>query len=229
MTKIILIVDDEREIVELIELYLSQEQLCILKAFDGEEALRIIQTTAIDLVIADVMMPKLNGYNLVKVLRRKKTIPIILISAKSEGYDKIFGLDLGADDYITKPFDPLELVARVQVQIRRYYQFTPQKQTVLTVGDLQLHLSSCNVSKRGKSIPLTSTEYKLLEIFMSSPNLVFTKRQLFEKVRGIEYCGDDNTIMVHISNLREKIEDNSRQPVYIQTIRGLGYILKVDK
>lgn len=230
MTKRILIADDEKEIVELIELYLSRENFHIIKAFEGEEALQIIKNETIDLLIADIMMPKLNGYHLVKEVRKIKTLPIILISAKSEGYDKILGLDLGADDYITKPFDPLELVARVQAQLRRHYQFnqTLTKQQVITLGDLQLDTASCHVRKNTNPITLTSTEYKLLELFMSNPNHVFTKRQLFEKIWEEDYFGDDNTIMVHISNLRDKIEENSKKPTYLHTIRGLGYIFKVS-
>ncbi|WP_439875345.1 response regulator transcription factor [Bacillus mycoides] len=229
MTKTILIADDEKEIVELVELYLSHENLHIIKAYDGEKALQIIQNETVDLLIADIMMPKLNGYLLVKEVRKLKTIPIILISAKSEGFDKILGLDLGADDYITKPFDPLELVARAQAQLRRHYQFNnkPQTQQVITLGDIQLHIASCLVMKQNQELSLTSTEYKLLELFMNNPNHVFTKRQLFEKVWGEDYFGDDNTIMVHISNLRDKIEENSKKPTYLQTIRGLGYIFKV--
>ncbi|KAB2494311.1 response regulator transcription factor [Bacillus cereus] len=227
--KKILIVDDEKEIVELIELYLTQEKFHVLKAFDGEEALRIVHEETVDLIITDIMMPKLNGYKLVREIRKIKMLPIILVSAKGEAYNKIFGLDLGADDYVTKPFDPLELIARVQVQIRRYYQLNPKKEETITVGDLQLYRTSCLVYKQGKEIPLTSTEFKILELFMSHPNLVFTKRQLFESVRGVAYYGDDNTVMVHISNLRDKIENNSKQPAYIKTIRGLGYIFKVKK
>jgi DNA-binding response OmpR family regulator len=231
MTKTILIVDDEIEIVELIELYLSKENLHIIKAFDGEEALRVLQTETVDLLIADIMMPKLDGYSLVKNIRKDKMIPIIMISAKSEGYDKILGLDLGADDYITKPFDPLELVARVQAQLRRYYRFNeqPKKQKEIELGDLRLNIESCLVRRRENDISLTSTEYKILELFMTNPNHVFTKRQLFEKVWEEDYYGDDNTIMVHISKLRDKIEENSKKPTHLQTIRGLGYIFKGEK
>jgi DNA-binding response OmpR family regulator len=231
MTKTILIVDDEIEIVELIELYLSKENLHIIKAFDGEEALRVLQTETVDLLIADIMMPKLDGYSLVKNIRKDKMIPIIMISAKSEGYDKILGLDLGADDYITKPFDPLELVARVQAQLRRYYRFNeqPKKQKEIELGDLRLNIESCLVRRRENDISLTSTEYKILELFMTNPNHVFTKRQLFEKVWEEDYYGDDNTIMVHISKLRDKIEENSKKPTHLQTIRGLGYIFKGKK
>lgn len=153
-----------------------------------------------------------------------------MISAKNEGYDKILGLDLGADDYIIKPFDPLELVARVQAQLRRHYRFNVQskQQTVIQQGDLLLNIESCLLKKNGQDISLTSTEYKLLELFMTNPNRVFTKRQLFEKIWEDAYFGDDNTIMVHISKLRDKIEDNNKNPKYLQTIRGLGYIFKVQ-
>ncbi|MFL0491877.1 response regulator transcription factor [Bacillus sp. 179-I 2A5 NHS] len=230
MSKKILIVDDEKEIVELIELYLSQRKFYILKAYDGEQALQILQNDNVDLLIVDIMMPKINGYNLVKEIRKEKTLPIIMISAKNEGYDKILGLDLGADDYIIKPFDPLELVARVQAQLRRQHHFNvPSKQqTAIQQGDLLLNIESCLLKKNGQDISLTSTEYKLLELFMTNPNRVFTKRQLFEKIWEDAYFGDDNTIMVHISKLRDKIEDNNKNPKYLQTIRGLGYIFKVQ-
>ncbi|MEW4237052.1 response regulator transcription factor [Bacillus thuringiensis] len=229
MQKKILVVDDEIEIVELIELYLSQENFHILKAFDGESALHILQSTRIDLLITDIMMPKLNGYRLIRRIRKEKELPIILISAKNERHDKILGLDLGADDYITKPFDPLELIARVQAQMRRYYRFNNGKTTseVLTIGDLELHQVSCTVYIKGIETILTSTEFKILELFMTHPNQLFTKRQLFERIWREDYCGYDNTVMVHISNLRDKIEDNSKAPIYIQTIRGLGYVFKV--
>ncbi|HDX9589378.1 TPA: response regulator transcription factor [Bacillus pseudomycoides] len=230
MSKNILIVDDEKEIVELIELYLSQRKFHILKAYDGEQALQILQNDNVDLLIVDIMMPKINGYNLVKEVRKEKNLPIIMISAKNEGYDKILGLDLGADDYIIKPFDPLELVARVQAQLRRHHRFNVQskQQTVIQQGDLLLNIESCLLKKNGQDISLTSTEYKLLELFMTNPNRVFTKRQLFEKIWEDAYFGDDNTIMVHISKLRDKIEDNNKNPKYLQTIRGLGYIFKVQ-
>ncbi|MFJ8356823.1 response regulator transcription factor [Bacillus paramycoides] len=230
MSKNILIVDDEKEIVELIELYLSQRKFQILKAYDGEQALQILQNDNVDLLIVDIMMPKINGYNLVKEVRKEKNLPIIMISAKNEGYDKILGLDLGADDYITKPFDPLELVARVQAQLRRHHRFNVQskQQTEIQQGDLLLNLESCLLKKNGQDISLTSTEYKLLKLFMTNPNRVFTKRQLFEKIWEDAYFEDDNTIMVHISKLRDKIEDNNKNSKYLQTIRGLGYIFKVQ-
>lgn len=227
----ILIVDDEKEIAELIYLYLEREQYHLWVAHDGEEALKIMEQVEINLLIIDLMMPKMDGYQVIKELRKHHNIPVIIISAKNEGYDKVLGLDLGADDYVTKPFDPLELVARVKAQLRRYYQLNHdvvQKDSIIHHGEFILNKDNCSLEKSGKIIELTAIEYKILELFMANPNKVFTKDKIFEMVWGDDFLGDDNTLMVHMSNLRDKIGNDSKSSAHIKTIRGLGYTFKVN-
>ncbi|WP_195945798.1 response regulator transcription factor [Paraclostridium bifermentans] len=222
----ILVVDDEREIVELIELYFRSSNYKIFKAYDGIEAINIIDKNDINLAIVDIMMPNLNGYSLIQNIRSKLNIPIIVISAKVEGYDKILALDMGADDYVTKPFDPLELVARVNAQIRRVYGYSNSPEIgekLIQVGDLKLDLEAFKLTKNNKEIPLTSTELKIVELFMKNPNKVFTKKNLFESVWDEVYIAEDNAIMVQISKIRDKIEESNKEPKYIKTIRGIGY------
>lgn len=222
----ILVVDDEREIVELIELYFRNNNYKIFKAYDGIEAINIIEENDINLAIVDIMMPNLNGYSLIQNIRTKLNIPIIVISAKVEGYDKILALDMGADDYVTKPFDPLELLARVNAQIRRVYGYSNSQEIdkkVIEIGDLKLDLEAFKLTKHDKEIQLTSTELKIVELFMKNPGKVFTKKNLFESVWDEVYIAEDNAIMVQISKIRDKIEDSSKEPKYIKTIRGIGY------
>lgn len=222
----ILICDDEREILEILQLYLEKEDYKIIKAFDGEEALNIIKNNDdIDLALLDIMLPKLDGYNLVKEIRKRKNIPIILLSAKNRDTDKILGLDLGADDYITKPFSPLEVVARVNAQIRRVYKLAENQNNnqVIKIGNVELDEYNVNVKVNDKEIELTSIEYGILKLLMKNAGRILTKNQIFENVWNEEFVGGDNTIMVHISRLRDKIEDDSKSPKYLKTIRGLGY------
>lgn len=222
----ILICDDEREILEILQLYLEKEDYKIIKAFDGEEALNIIKNDDdIDLALLDIMLPKLDGYNLVKEIRKRKNIPIILLSAKNRDTDKILGLDLGADDYITKPFSPLEVVARVNAQIRRVYKLAENQNNnqVIKIGNVELDEYNVNVKVNDKEIELTSIEYGILKLLMKNAGRILTKNQIFENVWNEEFVGGDNTIMVHISRLRDKIEDDSKSPKYLKTIRGLGY------
>jgi len=224
--KKVLIADDEQEIVELLSLYLEKDGYEILEAYDGFMALDILRSKTVDIAIIDIMMPNMDGYQLIKTIRQEYKIPVIMLSAKSGASDKILGLELGADDYITKPCDPLEVLARIKAQLRRFCEFNDIKKDhvePLIVGDLLLNVDSCMLYRKGVHIPLTSTEYKLLLFLMSSPKRVFTKKQIFEYVWDQPFLGDDNTIMVHISKLRDKIEDDSKNPVYLKTIRGLGY------
>lgn len=224
--KKVLIVDDEQEIIELLTLYLEKDGYEILEAYDGFGALDILKAKTIDIAIIDIMMPNMNGYELIKIIRQQYKIPVIMMSAKSETSDKILGLELGADDYIGKPCDPLEVLARVKAQLRRFCEFNhTEKELIddLVIGDLKLNKDSCTLCKRNKNIQLTSTEYKLLLFLMSNPKRVFTKKQIFEYVWNEPFYGDDNTIMVHISKLRDKIEEDSKNPIYLKTIRGLGY------
>lgn len=221
----ILIVDDEKEIVDLIDLYLRNKEYSIFKAYEGNEAMNILNSEEIKLVILDLMMPGIDGYALIKKIRSNSKIPIIIISAKCENYDKVIGLDIGADDYITKPFDPLELIARVNAQLRRCYSLNLEDNigNVIKSKDLILDRDKVVVTKSEKEVPLTLKEFKLLELFMENKNKVLTKQRIFENVWNEEYLYDDNVIMVHISNLRDKIECDNKENKYIKTIRGIGY------
>lgn len=222
----ILVVDDEKEIVDLVALYFRNTNYNVIKAYDGIEAINIIDKNKVHLAIVDIMMPKLNGYSLISNIREKDNIPIIVISAKLEGYDKILALDMGADDYVIKPFDPLELLARVNAQIRRVYGYSKvfdMEEKIIEIGNLKLDLESYKLTKNDEEIKLTSTEIKIIELFMNNPNKVFTKKNLFESVWNESYIAEDNAVMVQISKIRDKIEDDSKNPKYIKTIRGIGY------
>ncbi|MEK4064065.1 MULTISPECIES: response regulator transcription factor [Paenibacillus] len=225
MSQTILIVDDEREVVDLLKLYIENEGYHVLEAFDGKEALEIVQNHTIHLIVLDIMMPECDGFQVVKELRQSLSVPVILLSARVQDHDKILGLKIGADDYITKPFNPLEVVARIEAQLRRY-QYVQTETTaaseLVEIGGLVLDKAGCQLYKNGQLTTLTSIEYKLLLHFMENPGRVFTKRQLLDNVWQ-QWFGDDNTLLVYISKLRDKIEDEPRKPVYLTTIRGLGY------
>lgn len=214
----ILIADDEIEIIEFLRLYLENDGYNVIEAHDGETALSKLMNEQIDIGIIDIMMPCLSGYEVIKKARQTKNIPLILLSAKGESMDKVLGLGIGADDYITKPCDPLEVVARVGACLRRYNQLATPTKNLLIVDDLQLDLDECLLIKNGQMIDLTSIEFKILQLFMQSPGRVFTKKQIYEAGWGDDYFVDDNNIMVYISKIREKIGAS-----YIKTIRGLGY------
>lgn len=229
----ILVVEDDKDIAEVIRLYLENEGYEVLTAGDGLTGYEILQKGNVNLAIVDIMLPKMNGYDLVKRVREDSNIPILILSAKNMDSDKILGLDLGADDYLTKPFNPLELVARVKSNIRRYYNLGSMQGegnstgNTWQVGDLLLDEDSVTLMKAGEIIPITPTEYKMMALFMKAPGKVFTKKQIYQEVSGETYFNDDNTLMVHVSNLRDKIEDNPRNPKYIKNIRGIGY--KIEK
>ncbi|MDQ0172974.1 response regulator transcription factor [Paenibacillus tundrae] len=223
----LLIADDEPEIVELLQLYLEKDYN-ILTAANGEEALQCIHSGPIDLVILDIMMPVMDGLQLIKQIRATYHMPVLFLSAKSQDHDKILGLGLGADDYISKPFNPLEIVARVEALLRRVNQFdalelSASQEATRTLGELSLDRSKCMLYRSGRPVTLTSTEYKIVELLLEQPGRVFTRKKIYEAVWGEYYAHEDSTIMVHISNIREKIERDSRQPEYLKTIRGLGY------
>ncbi|AIQ68910.1 response regulator transcription factor [Paenibacillus graminis] len=225
MSQTVLIVDDEREVVDLLKLYIENEGYNVLEAFDGKEALELARKHAIHLIVLDIMMPDCDGLQVVKELRQSLSVPVIFLSARVQDHDKILGLNLGADDYMTKPFNPLEVVARIQAQLRRYQYLHTEcavVSEVLEIGSLMLDKAGCQLHKNGRLITLTSIEYKLLLHFMENPGRVFTKRQLLDRVWQ-QWFGDDNTLLVYISKLRDKIEDDPRKPVYLTTIRGLGY------
>ena len=223
MKPVILIAEDDRDIRDLLRLYLEGEGYRVLEAENGAQALILAREQTPDMAILDVMMPEMNGFELTRALRRYSEIPILILSARSQDNDKILGLNLGADDYIAKPFNPVEIVARVKAQLRRALRTGSD---VLTVGDLTLDTASFQLTKGGKQILLTPMEYKILALLMRSPGRIFTKVQLYEGAAGPYFAGDDNTMMAHISKLREKIEDDPKLPRHIITVRGLGYKLE---
>lgn len=230
--KKVLIADDEQEIIELLRLYFEKDYYEVFGADDGFSALDVLKDNTIDIAIIDIMMPNMDGYALIKKIREKYKIPVIVMSAKSEISDKILGLELGADDYITKPCDPLEVLARVKAQLRRCLEFDNSEEEIvetITIGELKLYTDSCTLYKGSRQVPITSTEYKLLLLLMGNPKKVFTKKQIFECIWNEPFYGDDNTIMVHISKLRDKIEEDSKNPLYLKTIRGLGYKFEYKK
>ncbi|GCF94628.1 DNA-binding response regulator [Enterococcus florum] len=223
----ILVADDEQGIVDFVKLYLEKDGYQVFTAADGEAAWHCLQQEQIDLAILDIMMPKLDGYQLIKKIRTEKNIPIIFLTAKDTSADKVLGLGVGADDYVTKPFDPLELVARVEAQLRRFYSLGAQEiaePETLALHDLTLDLNQCLLYKGSEPVALTSIEFKILRLLMGTPGRVFTKKQIYEAAWEDIYIVDDNNIMVYISRLREKLGDREGAS-YIQTIRGLGYKL----
>lgn len=227
----ILVCDDDKAIVEAIEIYLSQEGYHILKAYDGEQALKILETEEVHLLVLDVMMPRLDGIRATLKIREKHSIPIIILSAKSEDVDKILGLNVGADDYVTKPFNPLELVARVKSQLRRYTQLggTAKKESehVYEVGGLQINDDLKEVTVDGEKVKLTPIEYNILLLLMKNQGRVFSIDQIYESIWNEEAIGADNTVAVHIRHIREKIEINPKDPRYLKVVRGVGY--KIEK
>jgi DNA-binding response OmpR family regulator len=221
----ILIAEDENDIRNLLKLQLEQEGYTVFAAKDGIEALEIMQSNVIDLAILDVMMPRLDGFNLLRKIRETSKIPVIFLTARGDDMDKILGLGIGADDYLVKPFSMAELLARVGAQLRRNHEYSSQKpQTFSKIeyGSLCLDREACCVYKDDILVELNAKEYLLLKYLMENPERVFTKKQLYTAVWNEDIYYDDNTIMVHISHLRKKIED-PKNPEYIKTIRGIGY------
>ena len=224
----ILAADDETELLEALELFMGKEKMRLVKAADGVAALALFEKEKPDLVLLDVMMPGLDGFAVLRKIREKSKVPALMMTARTEDYDKILGLELGADDYITKPYNPLEVMARVKAQLRRCYDYQENRNgddadNVLKAFDLELNPAECVLKKAGQEIALTKTEFKILELLMRTPGRIYTKQQIFDYSREDAYMGDDSTIMVHISNLRNKIEDEPKKPVMIKTIKGLGY------
>lgn len=225
-TEKILIVDDEKEIVKLMEIYLKNEGYELLKASDGLEALEILQNKEVDLVILDVMMPRLDGIEACMRIREDRDTPIIMLSAKSQDIDKIAGLSIGADDYVTKPFNPLELMARVKSQLRRYNRFS--KRTVagtdeIVIDDLAINVATHTVSVDQKEVKLTPREFAILHLLAVNRDIVLSMDKIYEVVWKEQYMESKNTVMVHIRKLREKIERDPRNPRYIKTVWGIGY------
>ena len=226
----ILVCDDDKEIVEAIEIYLQQEGYQVFRAYDGEDALKILKEEEIHLLIIDVMMPKLDGIRATLKIREESSIPIIILSAKSEDTDKILGLNVGADDYITKPFNPLELVARVKSQLRRYTKLgnaAENGQAVYQVGGLAINDELKEVTVDGEIVKLTPIEYNILLLLMKNQGKVFSINQIYENILNEDAIGADNTVAVHIRHIREKIEINPKEPRYLKVVWGVGY--KIDK
>ena len=222
----ILIAEDDEDIIGLLKLYLEKDGYELILAKDGEEAFEKILQNDISLAILDIMMPKMNGYELTKKLREITQIPILILSAKNQDSEKILGLDLGADDYLTKPFNPLEVIARVRSLLRRSYEFkveNVEENNIITLGEITLDDNSRIIRKNGEEIQFTATEYKILALLMKKPGRVFTKAQIYECINGEYYQSDDNSLMVHIYRIREKVESDSKNPMYVKTVRGLGY------
>ena len=220
----ILIADDEPEIRNLLRLYLENEKYTVIEAEDGQQALDLLRSEQPALCILDIMMPKIDGYHVLQQIRKESNIPVIILSAKDADSEKILGLNLGADDYLAKPFNPLEAVARVNSNSRRFYSLGTKvvQEGNLSVRDLELDQDACIRKKGNQVIPLTSVEYRIMELFMKHPGKVFTKQQIYEQGWGEEYIIADNNIMVCISKLRAKLNEDD-PTAYIKTIRGLGY------
>ena len=226
----ILVCDDDREIVDAIEIYLSQDGYKIYKAYDGEQAIQILDKEDIHLLIMDIMMPKLDGIRATLKIREYSSIPIIILSAKSEDTDKILGLNIGADDYICKPFNPLELVARVKSNLRRYTSLgslTGENKAIYQVGGLILNDDTKQVTVDDEPVKMTPIEYNILLLLMKNQGRVFSINQIYESIWNEEAIAADNTIAVHIRHIREKIEINPKDPRYLKVVWGLGY--KVEK
>ena len=222
----ILVCDDDKAIVEAIDIYLTQEGHHILKAYDGEEAIQILNNNPVDLLIIDIMMPKLDGIRATLKIREKNVLPIIILSAKSEDADKILGLNVGADDYVTKPFNPLELVARVKSQLRRYTQLgsiSYKQGNVYETGGLVIDDDRKEVNVDGELVKLTPIEYGILLFLVKNKGMVFSISQIYENIWNEEAIAADNTVAVHIRHIREKIEINPKEPRYLKVVWGLGY------
>ena len=224
----VLVVDDEKEIRDAIDIYLRGEHLNVIKAEDGMEALEILESTQIHLIILDIMMPKLDGIKTCMKIRENNNIPIIMLSAKGEDSDKILGLNVGADDYISKPFNHLELVARVKSQLRRYEKpLNVEDKGVIKVRDLEIDTLAKRIMVRGEEVRVTATEYKILHLLASNLGRIFSIKEIYEKVWEEPFYKSENTVTVHIRRIREKIELNTKEPEYIKVVWGIGY--KIEK
>lgn len=227
----ILVCDDDKEIVDAIDIYLSQEGYHILKAYDGLQAIEIMKKEEVHLILLDIMMPNLDGIRATRKIRETSSVPIIMLSAKSEDVDKILRLNIGADDYITKPFNPLELIARVKSQLRRYTQLgnlaTEEKEAVYVCGGLVVNDDLKTVTVDGEPVKLTPIEYNILVLLIKNQGKVFSIEQIYENIWNEEAIGADNTVAVHIRHIREKIEINPREPRYLKVVWGIGY--KIEK
>ena len=224
----VLVVDDEKEIRDAIEIYLRGENIKVIKAEDGLQALDILESNQVHLIILDIMMPKLDGIKTCMRIRENNNIPIIMLSAKGEDSDKILGLNVGADDYISKPFNHLELVARVKSQLRRYEKpLNVEDKGVVKVRDLEIDTLAKKITVRGEEVRVTATEYKILYLLASNLGRIFSIKEIYEKVWEEPFYKSENTVTVHIRRIREKIELNTKEPEYIKVVWGIGY--KIEK
>lgn len=227
----ILIAEDDKDIVEVLTLYLTNAGYEVISAENGKEALDVIDKCEVDMVILDIMMPVMDGYEAAMEIRKHHNMPIMFLSAKNQDMDKIMGLDMGADDYITKPFNPLEVVARVRSNLRRYREMVPESghgaDSILRCGPITLDTSNMTLVKDGKTIPLTLMEFRILQLLMKNPGRIMTKKQIYQAMYGNEDFYDDNSLTVHISKIRSKLEESTLEPRYIKNVRGLGY--KIEK
>lgn len=224
----ILLVEDDREISEMLKNYLTAENYEVTCAFDGQEACDKFGASPCHLVLLDLMIPKISGMDVMQHIRKTSFVPIIILSAKDTEGDKMLGLGLGADDYITKPFSVVELLARIKANLRRSTQYDNaaiSAPSILTAGELQMNLSDYTLTKKGKKINLTAKEFEILKLLLKNPQKVYTKEQIYSLVWKDAYCGDENAVNVHMSRLRNKIEDDSRNPKYVVTVWGIGYKL----
>jgi DNA-binding response OmpR family regulator len=228
--EIILLVDDEKDILDLLEIYLKNEGYSIVQAANGIEALEVLRHKKVDLIILDIMMPRMDGIQACLKIREEQNMPIIMLSAKSQDMDKIFGLSTGADDYMTKPFNPMELIARVKSQLRRYKRLNvaaPPKEDQLEIDDLTINTSTHEIHVDGREVRLTPREFAILELLARNRGIVFSIQKIYESVWNETFYESDNTVMVHIRKIREKLEETPRQPKYIKTVWGVGY--KIEK
>lgn len=226
----ILVIDDEKEIKDLISIYLKNEGYNVIQASNGEEGLDILKDNQVHLIVLDIMMPKINGMEMCIKVREIAEMPIIMLSAKTQDMDKIKGLTTGADDYMTKPFNPLELVARIKSQLRRYIRMSGgmvQNEDEIEIGEMLINVSTHELTVGGQEIKLTPREFSILELLSRNRGIVFSAEKIYEKVWKEQSFQSDNTVMVHIRKIREKIEKNPRKPVFIKTVWGVGY--KIEK
>ncbi len=229
MTYQVLVCDDDKDIVEAISIYLKSEGIRTFQAFNGKQALEILKKETIHLVMMDIMMPEMDGLEAVATIRQTSNVPIIFLSAKSENTDKVIGLNFGADDYITKPYNPLEMVARVKAQLRRYTQLGTQvvQQNIIRTGGLEMDLDQKSVSLDGEAIAITPTEWRILRVLMTNLGKVFSTEELFEAAWNDVAFASNNTIAVHVRRIREKIEVDPKNPIYLKVVWGIGY--KIEK
>ncbi len=221
----ILVVDDEKRIVEIVKAYLERDSYKVFIAYDGKSAIELARKEHPDLIVLDLMLPEISGWDVCRALRKESNVPIIMLTARDDTTDKIVGLELGADDYVTKPFDPKELVSRVRAVLRRY-EGKPTSQSIINTGDLSIDIERRTVRRGDAVIELTSTEFDLLQVLAESPGRVYTRMQLLDRIQGEAYEGYERTIDSHIKNLRKKIEPDPNHPKYVITIHGAGYKLE---